>query len=162
VDPLGDLRSLTRAPLDVTRDLRAIADAARILPEIEEALRPLPRIVDAATDLPALEEAVGSLPAILEAVRAVPALEALVISLLAVLEPALADVHELRGIVGSQQQQVTHMEEMMRRMDQRTGVLERVVLDLQSKADQAMRLLPDPDDDNRTVLEKAKDVIAGG
>jgi hypothetical protein len=162
VDPLGDLRSLTRAPLDVTRDLRGIADALRILPEIADALRPLPKIVDAAENRPELEEAVRSLPAILEAARAVPALEALVISLLATLEPALADVHELRGIVGSQQQQVTHMEEMMRRMDQRTAVLERVALDLQAKADQAMGLLPNPDDDTRTVLEKAKDVIAGG
>jgi len=74
---------------------------------------------------------------------------------------ALADVHELRGIVGSQQQQVTHMEEMMQRLDRRTVVLERAVVDLQNKADRAMRLLPGPDDENRTVLEKAKDVITG-
>jgi hypothetical protein len=49
----------------------------------------------------------------------------------------------------------------MQRLDRRTVVLERAVVDLQSKADHAMQLLPDPDDDSRTVLEKAKDVIGG-
>jgi hypothetical protein len=29
------------------------------------------------------------------------------------------------------------------------------------KADHAREFLPDPEDDNRTVLEKAKDAIAG-
>jgi hypothetical protein len=161
VDPLADLQALARAPLDVARDLRAIADAVRILPEIEEALRPLPKIVDAADGLPEIQEAVRSLPAIIEAVRMLPAIENLIVSLVAALEPALADVHELRGIVGSQQQQVTHIEEMMQRLDRRTVTLERAVVDLQSKADHAMELLPDPDDDGRTVLEKAKDVIGG-
>ena len=118
---LADLRAFARAPLDIARDARAIADAVRILPEIEN----------------------------------------LMVSLVAVLKPALVDVHELRGIVGSQQLQVTHIEEMVQRLDTRTLVLERAVVDLQNKADRAMRLLPDPDDDNQTVLEKAKDVIAG-
>lgn len=121
VEPLADLQALARAPLDVARNLRAIADAVRILPEIEN----------------------------------------LIVSLVAALEPALGDVHELRAIVGSQQQQVTHIEEMMQRLDRRTVVLERTVVDLQNKADHAMRLLPDADDDSRTVLEKAKDVIGG-
>jgi len=121
VDPFADLRALARAPLDIARDARAIADAVQILPEIEN----------------------------------------LMVSLVAVLKPALVDVHELRGIVGSQQLQVTHIEEMVQRLDSRTLVLERAVVDLQNKADRALRLLPDPDDDNRTVLEKAKDVIAG-
>jgi hypothetical protein len=40
-------------------------------------------------------------------------------------------------------------------------VLERAVVDLQNRADRAMRFLPDPANDNRTVLKKAKDVIAG-
>ena len=161
MDPLADLQALARAPLDVARDLRAIADAVRVVPEIEEAIRPLPKIVDAADSLPEIQEAVRSLPAIVEALRMLPAIETLLVSLAAALEPALADVHELRGIVGSQQQQVTHMEEMMQRLDRRTVVLERAVVDLQNKADRAIRLLPDPDDDNRTVLEKAKDVIGG-
>jgi hypothetical protein len=52
------------------------------------------------------------------------------------------------------------METMMQRLDRRTTVLERTGLDLQKKADHAMELLPDPEDDNRTVLEKAKDAIA--
>jgi hypothetical protein len=161
VDPLADVRALARAPRDVARDLLAIADAVRVLPEIEQALRPLPKIVAAAESLPEIQEAVRSLPAVIEAVRMLPAIENLVVSLVAAVEPALVDVHELRGIVGSQQQQVTHIEEMMQRLDRRTVVLERAVLDLQNKADQAMALLPDRDDDSRTVLEKAKDVIGG-
>lgn len=161
MDPLADLQALVRAPLDVARDLRAIADAVHVLPEIEAAIRPLPKIVGAVEDLPEIQDAVRSIPAIVEAVQMLPAIEHLIVSLVAALEPALTDVHELRGIVGSQQQQVTHMEAMMQRLDQRTVVLERTILDLQGKADQAMELLPDPDDDSRTVLEKAKDAIAG-
>lgn len=141
MDPLADLQALARAPLEIARDLRTIVDAVDNLPEIQEAAR--------------------SLPAIVEALQMLPAIEHLIVSLVAALEPALTDVHELRGIVGSQQQQVTHMEEMMQRLDRRTVVLERTVVDLQNKADRAMQLLPDPDDDTRTVLEKAKDVIAG-
>jgi chromosome segregation ATPase len=161
VDPLADLQALTRAPLDVARDLKAIADALRVLPEIEQALRPLPKIVDTAERLPELQDALHSLPTIIEALHRLPAIEDLIVSLAAALQPALTDVHELRGIVGSQQQQVTHIEEMMQRLDRRTVVLERAVTDLQHKADRAMHLLPDPDDDTRTVLEKAKDAIAG-
>jgi hypothetical protein len=161
VDPLGDLQALARAPLEVARDLRAIAEAVQILPEIAEAIRPLARFVDAVEDLPEIQDAVQSIPAIIEAVQMLPAIEHLIVSLVAALEPALTDVHELRGIVGSQQQQVTHMEEMMERLDRRTVVLERTIVDLQSKADRAMKILPDPDDDSRTMLEKAKHAIAG-
>lgn len=159
MDPLADVQALARAPREVARDLRRIADAVQILPEIEEVMRPLPTIVDAVDNLPEIQEAVRSLPAIVEALQMLPAIENLIVSLVAALEPALTDVHELRGIVGPQQQQVTHMEEMMERLDRRTEVLERTVVDLKNKADQAMRLLPDPDEDNRTVLEKAKDAI---
>lgn len=161
MDPLGDLQALARAPLEVARDLRAIADAVQILPEIAEAIQPLPKIVDAVDHLPEIQDAVRSIPALVEAVQMLPAIERLIVSLVAALEPALTDVHELRAIVGSQQQQVTHMEEMMQRLDRRTMVLERTIVDLQKKADHAMRLLPDPEDDARTVLEKAKDAIAG-
>jgi hypothetical protein len=133
VDPLADLQALARAPLDIARDLRGIAEAVRILPDIEDAVRPLTAIL--------------------------PAIEGLIISLTAALEPALIDVHQLRGIIASQQQQVTHIEEMIQRLDLRTAVIERTVVDLQTKADDAMQLLPDPDDDTRTVLEKARDAI---
>jgi hypothetical protein len=160
MDPLADLQALTRAPLDLARDLKVIADALRVLPDIEKALRPLSQLVDTA-DSPEIHDALHSLPAIFEALHRLPAIENLLVSLAAALEPALGDVHELRGIVGSQQQQVTHIEDMMQRLDRRTVVLERAVVDLQNKADRAMQLLPDPADDNRTVLEKAKDVIAG-
>jgi hypothetical protein len=159
VDPLGDLQALARAPLDVARDLRAIADAIQVLPDIEAAVRPLPALADAADKLPAIQEAISGVPTIVEAVRLLPTIEGLMVSLTAALEPALLDVHELRGIIASQQQQVTHIEEMLQRLDRRTVVIERSVVDLQSKADHAMQLLPDPDDDNRTVLEKAKDAI---
>ena len=161
MDPLADLQALARAPLRVARDLQAIADALQVLPEVAEAIRPLPTIVEAVGNLPDIQDAVRSIPAIVEAVQMLPAIEHLIVSLVVALEPALTDVHELRGIVGSQQQQVTHMEEMMQRLDRRTLVLERTILDLQGKADRAMELLPDPDDDSRTVLEKAKDAIAG-
>jgi hypothetical protein len=140
VDPLGDLQALARAPLDVARDLRVIADAITILPEIEAAVR--------------------GLPAIGEALRILPAIESQIASLSVAVESMLADVNEVRRVVASQQLQVTHIEQMIQRLDQRTGVIERTVVDLQTKADHAMRLLPDPDGDNRTVLEKAKDVIA--
>jgi hypothetical protein len=90
-----------------------------------------------------------------------PAIENLIVSLVAALEPTPADVRELRGIVGSQQQRVTHIEEMMQRLDGRTVVLERTVVDLQAKADRALQLLREPDDDSRTVLEKAKRCIGG-
>ena len=161
MDPLADLQALARAPLGVGRDLRVIADAVQVLPEVAEAIRPLPKIVDAVEGIPDIQDVVRSIPAIVEAVQMLPAIEHLVVSLVAALEPALTDVHELRGIVGSQQQQVTHTEEMMERLDRRTLVLERTIVDLQKKADHAMELLPDPDDHNRTVLEKAKDAIAG-
>lgn len=111
-------------------------------------------------NLPEIQEALRSLPAIVEAVQLLPAIENLIVSLVAALEPALSDVHEVRGIVGSQQEQVSHMEEMMQRLDRRTVVLERAVVDLKNKADPAMQLLPDPDGDDRSVLEKARDAIA--
>jgi hypothetical protein len=38
--------------------------------------------------------------------------------------------------------------------------IKRTILDLQKKTDHAREFLPDPEDDNRTVLEKAKDAIA--
>jgi hypothetical protein len=140
VDPVGDLQALARAPLEIARDLRAIADAITILPDIEAA--------------------VGSLPAIGDALQILPAIESQIVAISASLQPLAADVKEVRKVVASQQLQVTHIEQMIQRLDRRTRVLERTVLDLQTKADHAMRLLPDPDDDNRTVLEKAKDVIS--
>jgi hypothetical protein len=44
----------------------------------------------------------------------------------------------------------------MQRLDRRTMVLERTILYLQKKADHAMELLRDPENDNRTLLEKEK------
>jgi hypothetical protein len=44
----------------------------------------------------------------------------------------------------------------MQRLDRRTMVLERTILYLQKKADHAMELLPDAENDNRTVLEKSR------
>ncbi len=161
MDPLADLRTLARVPLDVARDLAAIADAVQILPEIAEATRALPKVVDAVNDLPKIQRAVRSLPAISQALRILPTIENLLVALTASLEPALGDVHDIREVISSQQLQVTHIEEIMQRLDRRTLVLERAVVELQSKADEAMELLPDPDDDTRTVLEKAKDVVTG-
>jgi chromosome segregation ATPase len=78
------------------------------------------------------------------------------------LEPALADVRRLREIVAAQQEQVTHIEGMVQRIERRSEVLERSVVDLQAKADEAMRVLPNPDDEERGPLAKARDVITGG
>jgi hypothetical protein len=50
---------------------------------------------------------------------------------------------------------------MMLVLEQRTAVIETTLLRLASDADQAIRALPDPDDD-RGALTKAKDAIAGG
>lgn len=49
---------------------------------------------------------------------------------------------------------MTHIEAMRQRIEGRSQVLERSVVDLQAKADTAMRVLPDPDDDEprRRVL----------
>lgn len=89
-----------------------------------------------------------------------PAIERLIVSLVAAVEAALIDAHELRvgrfPAAGD-----AHMEATMQRLDRRTMVLERTIVDLQKKADHAMELLPDPEVDNRMVLEKTKDAIAG-
>jgi hypothetical protein len=50
---------------------------------------------------------------------------------------------------------------MMQLLEQRTAVIETTILGLASGADQALRALPDPDDD-RGTLTKAKDAITGG
>jgi hypothetical protein len=60
-------------------------------------MQPLPKIVTAVDNLPEIQDAVRSNPAIVEAVQMLPAIEHLIISLVAALEPALTDVHELRG-----------------------------------------------------------------
>jgi hypothetical protein len=77
-----------------------------MLPEIAAAIRPLAKIVDAVDNLPEIQDAVCSIPALVEAVQMLSAIERLIVTLVAALEPALIDVHEPRGIVGSQQQQV--------------------------------------------------------
>jgi hypothetical protein len=84
------------------------------------------------------------------------------LSLIAALEPALADVKQLRQIVDAQQDQVTHIEAMVQRIERRSQVLERSVVDLRADADEAMRALPDPDDEERGPLAKARDVLTGG
>lgn len=50
---------------------------------------------------------------------------------------------------------------MMQALEQSTAVIETTVLWLASGADQALQVLPDPDDD-RGALTKAKDAITGG
>jgi hypothetical protein len=92
----------------------------------------------------------------------VPTIEALLLSLIAALEPALADVRRVTEIVGAQHDQVTHIEAMVQRIERRSQVLERSVVDLQAKADEAIRALPDPNDEDRCPLAKARDVITGG
>ena len=50
---------------------------------------------------------------------------------------------------------------MMQTLEQRTTVIEQTLQQLAVKVDQAIKLLPDPDDD-RGALTKAKDAITGG
>ena len=111
---------------------------------------------------PGIDEAAASLPDLLDAVHRVPTIEALLVSLMAALEPALADVKRVTEIVDAQQQQVTHIEAMVQLIERRSQTLERSVVDLRAKADEAMRALPDPDDEQRGPLAKARDAITGG
>jgi hypothetical protein len=82
-------------------------------------------------------------------------------SLLVAFGPPIRDVARLREIVEPQQERVAHIEQMMEALSERTIVIEQAVLDLTAKAEAALELLPDPDDD-RGVLAKAKDAITGG
>jgi type VI protein secretion system component VasF len=117
------------------------------------------------TDLLALRRApaalAADLTAITDAIRSVRTIETMLASLLAALDPLLTDVERLRKTVEPQQKRVAHIEQMMLVLEQRTAVIETTLLRLASDADQAIRALPDPDDD-RGALTKAKDAIAGG
>jgi Skp family chaperone for outer membrane proteins len=92
----------------------------------------------------------------------VPTIVALLVALIAALEPALADVKRVTEIVDAQHAQVSHIEAMVQRIQRRSQVLERIVVDLQSKADEAMRALADPDDKDRGPLAKAREAFTGG
>lgn len=120
----------------------------------------MPAVVQQIRELPAINQAVQSLPMIVEGIRNLPVIEQAVLALIAALEPALLDLHRVREIVDVQQQQVTHVEEMMQAIERRSAVLERAVLGLKAQADEAMRALPDPDDD-RGAIAKARDVLTG-
>jgi hypothetical protein len=161
-NPIAELQALARAPLEAARDLAVIAQALQTLPEISAAVEPLPGAIKDIRNVPGIEHAAASLPDIVDAVDRVPTIEALLLSLIAALEPALADVKQLRQIVDAQQDQVTHIEAMVQRIERRSQVLERSVVDLRADADEAMRALPDPDDEERGPLAKARDVLTGG
>jgi hypothetical protein len=161
-NPISDLQSLARAPLEAARDLAVIAQALQTLPEISAAVEPLPEAINVIRNVPGIEHVAASLPELVDAVDRVPTIEALLLSLLTALEPALANVKQLREIVDAQQEQVTHIEAMVQRIERRSQVLERSVVDLQANADEAIRALPDPDDQERGPLAKARDVITGG
>jgi hypothetical protein len=161
-NPISDLQALTRAPLDAARDLAVIAQALRTLPDISAAIEPLPEAINVVRNVPGIEDAAASMPALVDAVHRVPTIEALLVALIAALEPALADVKRVTEIVDAQHAQVSHIEAMVQRIEQRSQVLERSVVDLQSKADEAMRALPDPDDKDRGPLAKAREAFTGG
>jgi hypothetical protein len=161
-NPISDLQALARAPRDAARDLAVIAQALQTLPEISAAVEPIPKAINAIRDVPGIQDAAARLPDVIDAVHRVPTIEALLLSLIAALEQALADVKRVREIVDAQHEQVTHIEVMVERIERRSQVLERSVVDLQAKADEAMRALPDPDDEGRGPLAKARDVITGG
>jgi hypothetical protein len=161
-NPISDLQALARAPRDAARDLGAIAQALQTLPEISAAVEPLPAAINNIRNIPGIDAAAASVPDLVDAVRRVPTIETLLLSLIAALEPTLADVRRVTEIVDAQHQQVTHIEEMVERIERRSQVLERSVVDLQAKADEAMRALPDPDDEGRGPLAKAREVITGG
>jgi hypothetical protein len=161
-NPISDLQALARAPVDAARDLAVIAQALQTLPELSAALEPLPEAINAIRNVPGIEDAAASLPDLVDAVDRVPTIEALLLSLIAALEPALADVKRVTEIIDAQHEQVTHIEAMVQSIERRSQVLERSVVDLQANADEAMRALPDPDDEARGPLAKARDVITGG
>jgi hypothetical protein len=161
-NPISDLQALARTPLEAARDLAVIAQALQALPDISAAVQPLPAAINDIRNVPGIEDAAASLPDLVDAVHRVPTIEVLLVSLIAAVEPALADVKKLREIVDAQQDQVSHIEEMVQRIERRSLVLERGVVDLQAKTDEAMRALPDPDDEGRGPLAKARDVITGG
>jgi hypothetical protein len=104
VNPVSDLQTLARAPMEALRDLAFIADALQALPGITAAVEPLP-----------------------EALRQLPAIEKSLRTLIASLEPALADVRRLREVIETQHQQVIHIDTTVQRIDRRTRVLERSV-----------------------------------
>jgi hypothetical protein len=160
-NPISDLQSLARAPLDAARDLAVIAQALQTLPEISAAVEPLPQAINDIRNIPGIDSAAASLPDLVDAVDRVPTIEALLLSLITAIEPTLRDVKQLREIIDAQHDQVTHIEAMVQRIERRSHVLERSVVDLQANADEAMRALPDPDDE-RGALAKARDVITGG
>ena len=161
-NPISDLQAVARAPLEATRDLAVIAQALQTLPGIGAAVEPLPAAINDLRNLPGIDDAAASLPDLVDAVRRVPTIEGLLVSLIAALEPTLVDVRRVTEIVDAQHQQVTHIEAMVERIERRAQVLERSVVDLQAKADEAMRALPDPDDEGRGPLAKARDAITGG
>jgi DNA repair ATPase RecN len=161
-NPISDLQALARTPLAAARDLAQIAQALQTLPEISAAITPLPEAINDIRHIPGIDEATASLPDLVDAVHRVPTIEALLVSLIAALEPALTDVKRVAEIVDAQHQQVTHIEAMVQLIERRSQTLERSVADLQAKADEAMRALPDPDDEERGPLAKARDVITGG
>jgi hypothetical protein len=149
-------------PLEAVRDLSLIARALQTLPEISAAVEPLPEAINAVRNLPGIDDASAILPDLVDAVHRVPTIEALLVSLIAAIEPTLADVRQLREIIDAQQKQVTHIEAMVQRIERRAEVLEHGVVDLQAKTDETMHALPDPDDEERGPLAKARDAITGG
>jgi hypothetical protein len=168
--PLTPLRRAARVAARIDRDIESIAQAARSVPEIARAVAPVPELIAqlraspelraAWRSLPALVSAVQRLPAIADAIEPLPVIERTILALAAALEPALADVHRLHEIVDLQQNQVSHIEQMLERVERRSAILEQAILDLQSKADEAMRALPDPDDD-RGAIARARDALTG-
>ena len=145
-NPISDLQALAGAPVTAARDLATIAHALQTLRESGAAVEPLPEAINTIRNVPGIEGAAASLPVLIDAVHQVPAIEALLHPLIAALAPALADVKRVREVVDSQHEQVTHIEAMVPRIECRSQVLERIVVDLQAKADGAIRVLPDPDD----------------
>jgi hypothetical protein len=161
-NPISDLQALVRTPLEAARDLAVIAQALQTLPDISAAVQPLPQAIHDIRTVPGIEDVAASLPELLDAIHRVPTIERLLVSLIAAIEPALADVKQLKEIVDAQQDQVTRIEAMVHRIERRSEVLERSVVDLQANADEAMRALPDPDNEDRGPLAKARDVITRG
>lgn len=150
------------------RDLHAVAQAAPALRDLAGAVAPLPdalqqmlALLQRVRELPGIDEAANSLPMLVEGIRNLPVIEERLLALIASVEPALLDVHRVREVVEAQQQQVTHLEQMMQTLEERSGVLERAILQLKAQADEAMRVLPDPNEDHGAIA-KVRHALSGG
>lgn len=103
----------------------------------------------------------GDIRTIADAMLRVSVIERTLIALLAELRSVGGEITRVRGAVEPQQQKIAKIERTMQTLDRRTAVIEQAIIDLNTKADTAAELLPDPDDDDRSPLEKARDVITG-